>query len=85
MVSSLALPKRLRIGLGDSLPLWLVVELELEFELEMVLLAMAVADDDPEQEEPNLCGKVLDFSQGRCFISGSNSGYNKETENNRKH
>lgn len=61
IVSSLALPKRLRIGRGDSLPLFDVLfEAALQF----------VFDD----EEPSLCGNVLDFSHGRCFTSGSASG-----------
>lgn len=67
IVSSLALPNRLRIGRGDSLPLFdVLLEEALQF----------VFDDD----EPNLCGKVFDFSQGRCFTSGSASGYNSAME-----
>lgn len=52
------------MGRGDSLPLFDVLCEEFAFEL------LEFADD----EEPNLCGNVLDFSQGRCFTSGSESG-----------
>lgn len=66
IVSSLALPKRLRIGRGDSLTQFVVTP----DEFKLLLLVADVFDD----EEPNLWGNVLDFSHGRCLISGSNSG-----------
>ena len=56
IVSSLALPNLFLIGLGDSLPLFVPLVL-----FDALLL--------PDEFEPNLCGKVLDFSQGRCLTS----------------
>lgn len=52
MVSSLALPKRFRDGLGDSAPLLELPLLVAVCEFNALLLS--------------LCGKVFDFSHGRC-------------------
>lgn len=74
MVSSLALPKRLRMGRGDSPPLFVVFG-----PLPELPLAPPCALDAPPPllllpPPLSLCGSVFDFSHGRCFTSGSGSG-----------
>lgn len=70
IVSSLALPKRLRDGRGDSEPLFDELPPPLAFcEADDGVDVMALAFD-----EPSLCGSVLDFSHWRRPSSAAPAG-----------
>lgn len=71
MVSSLALPKRLRMGRGDSPPLFdVLLPLAPHWALDVVDVVLLLLPPPLL----SLWGSVFDFSHGRCLTSGSGSG-----------